>query len=399
MSFPKKPKNKKIVYLDYAAATPVDRRVLKKMSPYFGRYFGNPSALYASGVKIRLAVDKARDAIADILVAKRDEIIFTGGGTEANNLAIFGIAEAHRRTKAHIITTAIEHQSILEPLKKLERSGFAVSYLPPRPDGSVDIKQIIKAIRPETILISIMYANNEIGTVNPIAEIGREILKWRKKNRTVYPFFHTDACQAAGLLDLSTNQLHVDLMTINSSKIYGPKGIGILYKRRGLKLAPQILGGSQESGQRGGTENIPGIIGIAEALSLAQRDKYQEAERLRKLLEYFWKKIKTIPEVKLNGRLESRLLNNLNVCVKGIEGEALILYLNEYGIECATGSACSAADAEPSHVLQACGLNEAETKGSIRFTIGRSTKKANIDYVMRFLPGIIRELRQLAKLK
>ncbi|MEK7643825.1 MAG: cysteine desulfurase family protein [Patescibacteria group bacterium] len=399
MSYPKRPKNKKKIYLDYAAATPVDPRVVAKMRPYFTEHFGNPSALYASGVKSRGDEDSARAKIAKILVARPDEIIFTGGGTEANNLSIFGVTEAHRRHGRHIVTTNIEHHSILEPLKKLEIAGFTVTYLPTKPDGTLDLKQIIKSIRPDTILISIMYANNEIGTVNDIAGIGREILKLRKQNHSIYPFFHTDACQAAGLLDLSVNKLHVDLMTVNSSKIYGPKGIGILYKRRGVELTPQILGGSQEGGQRGGTENIPGIIGIAEALDISQKNKDAEGKRLRKLIEYFWKKIQTIPDVKLNGRLESRLPNNLNVCVKGIEGEALVLYLSEYGIECATGSACAAADAEPSHVLRACGLDEAETRGSIRFTIGRWTRKTDIDYALKYLPEIIKELRQASKLK
>ncbi len=399
MSFPQQPKNKKTVHLDYAAATPVDINVAKKMQPYFTKYFGNPSAIYYSGTKARRDAEKARAMIADILVAHPDEIIFTSGGTEGNNLAILGAAEKHRNQKMHIVATAIEHHSVLQPLNKLASTGYKITYVPPQSDGRVDIKQIMKAVRPDTVLVSVMYANNEIGTINPIAEIGKEILKWRKKNNTIYPFFHTDACQAAGLLDLSTNKLHVDLMTINGSKIYGPKGIGVLYKRRGIELTPQISGGSQERGIRSGTENMPGIIGMAAALNLTQKNKNKEFIRLQKLVEYFWKKIKTIPDVELNGPIDSRLPNNLNIYFEEIEGEALVLYLNEYGIECATGSACASTDAEASHVLMACGLGAVEARGSIRFTIGKYTKKEDINYVMKILPGVVKELRAAAKIK
>lgn len=385
--------------MDYAAATPMDSSVAKKMHPYFSGLFANPSAVYYSGTRAREDAENSRKAIAKVMVAHPDEIIFTGGGTEANNLAIFGIADAYRKQGRHIVTTAIEHHSVLLPLKKLEALGYTVTYIPPQANGVIDVKQIVKALRPDTILVSIMYANNEIGTINPLAAIGKEILKWRQKNKTAYPIFHTDACQAAGILDISVNKLHTDLMSINGSKIYGPKGIGVLYKRRGLEITPQIIGGSQESGRRGGTENMPGIIGIAEALNLAQKNKDREFERLHKLTEYFWKKIKTIPDVKLNGPTDSRLPNNLNVCFADVEGEALVLYLNEYGIECATGSACAAADAETSHVLKACGLSTADAESSLRFTIGKYTNKGDIDYVMKILPGVVKKMRASQKIK
>lgn len=400
-NFPPKPNQIKTIYLDHAAATPTDPRVIKTMLPFFTKNFGNASSLYSLGRQAREAVESARNSVAEIFFTQPDTIFFTSGGAEANNLALFGIVHAHKKHGKHIITTAIEHYSILNPLKQLEQEGFEITYLPVTKTGEISCAQLQKNIRPDTILISIMRVNNEIGTINPINDIGRALLKWRKKNNTPYPYFHSDACQAAGV-DLHVERLHVDLLTINSSKIYGPKGVGALYKRRGVEIVPLLFGGNQENGLRSGTENVPGIAGMATALDLIQSEREKESKRLKKLRDYFWKKIRTkIKDVKLNGpNLKSaRLSSNLNVCFKGIEGEALVLYLDEYGITCATGSACASDLLEFSHVLKAIGLSEEETRGSLRFTLGKSTKKQDIDYVMKYLPKVVEGLRIMNKIQ
>ncbi|MEK7065028.1 MAG: cysteine desulfurase family protein [Patescibacteria group bacterium] len=397
--FPTKPKTKKLIYLDHAATTPVDPIVKKAMEPYYCDQFANPSGICASSRKVNGALNDARRTVAQILGALPDTIIFTGGGSESDNLAIFGVARKHLKQGKHIITTKFEHHAVLHPMQQLEKEGFEVTYLDVDKFGFVTPEQVIKAIRPDTILISIMYANNEIGTVEPIADIGRALLKYRKERKTIYPFFHSDACQAAGALDLNVEKLHVDLMTLNGSKIYGPKGVGILYKRRDLDIQPLIFGGTQELGMRAGTENVPGIIGIAKALELAMEIKDKEIRRLRKLASYFWDKIQEkIPKVQLNGPEigDRRLPNNLNVSILDIEGEALLLYLDEYGIVCSTGSACTSVSLEPSHVLIACGLPYEYAHGSLRFTLGKATTKKEIDYVMKYLPEIVKKLREIS---
>ncbi len=403
MSFPKKPTKKRLVYLDHAATTPTDPRVVKAMAPFWTHDFANPSALYSLGQMSHEAVETARASMAEILFTQPDCITFTSGGTEANNLAILGLIEKVRLTnkKIHIITTAIEHHSVLEPIKELAKHGVMVTYLAVNERGEISVKELIAAIRPETVLISIMYANNEIGTINPIAEIGRELLKYRKNNKTQFPFFHTDGCQAAGTLDLHVERLHVDLMTINGSKIYGPKGVGALFVRRGVTLKPIMFGGGQENALRSGTENVPAIIGFAKALQLVQKKYSQEAARQMKLRDFFWKEInKKIPGVKLNGpelNGENRLANNLNIQFTGLEGETLVLYLDAYGIICATGSACATDSDDASHVLTACGLKLAEAKASVRFTLGKETNRTEIDYVMKYLPGIVKGIREMQK--
>ncbi|MFA4830693.1 MAG: cysteine desulfurase family protein [Patescibacteria group bacterium] len=400
-NFPKKPAKKRFVYLDHAATTYLDEKVKKAMDPYFSDIFANPSGLYAQGREAKSALDSARDKVAEVLGAQPDTIIFTGGGTESDNLAIFGAARKHANQGKHIITTKIEHHAVLRPCEELEKLGFEITYLPVNKEGKISVESVKKNLRKHTILISIMYGNNEIGTVMPIAEIGREILKWRKQQNTVYPYFHTDACQAAGALDLNVEKLHVDLMTINGSKIYGPKGAGILYKRRGVLIEPLVYGGGQEKKLRSGTENVPGIIGFAKALELVQKNKKIENKRLLKLRNYFWEKIKTkITKVKLNGPElgdESvRLPNNLNISVLDVEGEAMLLYLDEYGIVCSTGSACTSESLDPSHVLIACGLPYEYAHGSLRFTLGKRNTKQDIDYVMKYLPAIVDRLRELS---
>lgn len=412
----------KTIYLDHAATTPVDEKVLKVMQPFFSAHFGNPSALYSASVKANEALNDARRSIAEVLNTQPDTIIFTSGGTESDNLAIFGIAnspleggvggvmnealkphthlppsrEESATTKKHIISIGIEHPAVLEPLERLKNQGWVITYIPVDKTGLVNASEVIKAIRPETILISIMFANNEIGTIEPIAEIGRQLLRYRKEHNTSLPYFHTDACQAAGYLDLSVEKLHVDLMTVNSGKIYGPKGVGCLYVRRGLSLEPQQLGGSQEKHLRAGTENIPGIVGFAKALELVHQSKQKETLRLEKLTAYFWQQIqKKFSHVTLNGPIvgDKRLPNNLNITFPGVDGEALLIYLDSFGISCSTGSACTATTAEPSHVLKTIGLTEAQIKSTIRFSLGKTTSKQDIDYTIRALTNLLPKLR------
>ncbi|KKQ39727.1 MAG: Cysteine desulfurase [Candidatus Magasanikbacteria bacterium GW2011_GWA2_37_8] len=399
--FPAKPKTKRTIYLDHAATTYVDPRVEKAMSPYYGKIFGNPSSLYTLGRIANGELNDCRRKIAEILHALSDNIIFTGGGTESDNLAIFGIARAHKKFGKHIITTKIEHHAVLHPCEQLKKEGFEVTYLETDSQGFVSPKKVRAAMRPDTILVSIMYANNEIGTVEPIADIGREILKWRKEKNTTYPYFHTDACQAAGALELDVEKLHIDLMTINGSKIYGPKGAGVLYLRRGVNIQPLILGGGQERNLRSGTENVAGIIGLTKALELAQENRFEENVRLHDLRNYLFEQInKKIDKIKLNGpdlgNELVRLPNNLNVTFMDVEGEAMLLYLDEYGIMCSTGSACTSTSLEPSHVLTALGLPYEYAHGSLRFTFGHCNTKADIDYLMKYLPEIIKRLREIS---
>ncbi len=394
-----KPHKIREVYFDHAATTSTDKAVVKAMLPYFSDVFGNPSSIYKIGREAQKAVTEARKKIADIIHALPENIIFTSGGSESDNLAIFGIARAHSSVGKHIISLAIEHHAVLHSLEELQKQGFEVTYIKTDKNGLVSTKDVIAAIRPDTILVTIMYANNEIGTIEPIVEIGREILKYRKEHQTAYPYFHTDACQAAGYLNLDTEKLHVDLMTVNGSKIYGPKGVGMLYIRRGVKIKPLIFGGAQEKKLRAGTENIPGIIGLAKALELAQKSAAKESERVRKLSTYLWQEVnKKIDKVRLNGPEigELRLPNNVNITFENIEGEALLLYLDEYGIMCSTGSACTSDALEPSHVLRAIGLPYEYAHGSLRFSFGKENSQEDIDYLMKYLPAIVKLLREIS---
>lgn len=379
---------KRNVYLDHAATTPIDPAVLKAMQPFFSQHYGNPSALYKEGLIANGALNDARRSVAEILRTQPDCITFTSGGTESDNMAVLGIARAHAKHGKHIITTQIEHHAVLYPVEQLQKEGWEITILPVDRDGFVKAQDVIKAIRPDTTLISVMYANNEIGTIQPIAEIGRQLLRLRKEKGSMYPFFHTDAAQAAGCLELDAEKLHVDLMTINGGKIYGPKGTGLLYVRRGVTLQPIMFGGSQERNVRAGTENLPGIVGLAKALELSQKNKIKESKRERQLVESFWKQLqKKVKTVSLNGPAigEGRLPNNLNVCFEGVDGEALVIYLDSLGIMAATGSACTAVSREPSHVLKAIGKSEAEILSSVRFTIGKTTTKQGLDSAFKAL--------------
>ena len=399
-------KMKKLIYLDHAATTPLDSKVKAAMEPFWSKNFGNPSSIYQAGIAAKEALSQARNKIAEILSAKASEIIFTAGGTESANLAILGVSRAlapslpKDKKPGHIITTRIEHPAVLNSILALKEEGISFTALPVDKYGLINLEQIKKAVKPETILISIMYANNEIGTIEPIAEIGKllkKINKERKNNKLPKIYFYTDACQAAGYLDLNVEKLAVDLLTLNGSKIYGPKGSGILYVRAGTPLKPLIFGGGQENGRRSGTENAPAYIGLAKALELVQKNKDQESKRLKKLSQKLIDGIlKTIPKTFLNGHPEKRLPNNVSITILDIEGEALLLYLDRYGICVSTGSACHSQTLEPSHVLQAIGLPREIIHGSLRLTLGKKTTNKDIDYVLKVLPGIVKKLRQLS---
>lgn len=372
------------IYLDYAATTLVREEVLEAMLPFFNEKFGNPGSVNSFGMEALDAVDEARATIAKILNAKINEIIFTSSGTESINLAIKGVARANKTKGKHIVTSKIEHPAVLETCKSLEKEGFEITYLQPDKDGIINADKVKEAIRKDTILVSIMYANNEIGSINPIAEIG----KICKQNKIL---FHTDACQAAGALGIDVNTLNVDLMTINGSKIYAPKGIAFLYIRTGTKIDPIIHGGNQEFGVRSGTENVPGIIAIAKALQLAKAEMTSENKRLTILRDQLINGILTnIPDSKLNGSKTNRLPNNVNVSIPNIEAETLLLLLDEKGISASTGSACTSKALEPSHVLTALGLKESQAKSSIRFTLGKYTTQEEIKQTLDILVKIVK---------
>ncbi len=393
---------RKNVYLDHAATTPVDPRVFAAMKPHLTKQFANPSGLYSGALKTRKAIEDARKIVADFLGTQSDTLFFTSGGTESVNVAIFGGVQSQEpianRKKRHIITTQIEHHAVLGPIRKLEKEGFEVTYLPVDQNGLVTVEQVEKALRENTVLVSIMYANNEIGSIQPIADIGRMLM--RKKSKAL---FHTDACQATQFLPMKVHALHVDLLSFNGSKIYGPKGAGVLYKRRGVETEPIVYGGGQERGLRSGTEDVPSIVGLGKAVALIEEEKLETRNlKLSELRDYFWKQIETrIKNVKLNGPAldKNRLANNLNVSFEGCDAEALILYLDAQGIQCSAGSACTTDSLEPSHVLKACGYSEERARSSVRFTLGENTTKKEIDYVIKVLPEIVKKVREMNKIK
>ncbi|MBI5794441.1 cysteine desulfurase [Candidatus Uhrbacteria bacterium] len=392
---------KREVYLDHAATTPMLPEVLEAMLPYLQNQFGNPSSFHSLGKNAKDAVDDARQTIAEILHAREDEIFFTSGGTESDNLAVLGYARKNQDQGKHLITTKLEHHAVLESMMHLERKeGFEVTYLEPDRDGLVNVSQVEAALRPDTILVSIMYVNNEIGTIEPIAQIGNMIQKWREAHKRPVLKFHTDACQASEYLPLDVEKLHVDMLTLNGSKMYGPKGIGLLYVKRGIKLQPLQFGGAQERAIRSGTENVAGIIGMGKALTIAQADREAETKRLLPLRESLVHGIQSrITKTRLNGHPSQRLPNNVNVSFMDIEGEALILYLDEAGIYASTGSACTSASLDPSHVILSLGLPYEVAHGSIRFTLGRSTTMEDIEYVIATLPPLVEKLRTLSPVR
>jgi len=382
----------KKIYLDNAATTAVDERVIKKMKPYFDEIYGNPSSFHSAGKAGKDAIEEARERVARIFNCKTSEIIFTSSGTESDNLAILGVAR--KRNSGHIITTKIEHPAVTEPCEQLEKEGFRVSYVKVNKEGLISPEDVVAAIQLDTILVSVMYANNEVGTIQPIKEIVEAV---KKENKNI--LVHTDACQAGGVLDLDVEELGVDLMTINGSKLYGPKGVGILYVRSGVKLQPLTFGGGQEQNLKPGTENVPAIVGFAEALDLSQKGKEKENKRLRELRNKLIKGIlEGVERARLNGHAEKRLPNNVNVSFARVEGEAIVLYLDSKGVFAATGSACSSKSLEPSHVILALGESAEVAHSSIRFTLGKDTIEKDIDYLLDILPGIIKDLRKISAL-
>ncbi len=394
-----------MIYLDHAATTPLDHQVFNSILPYLKNNFGNPSALYKIGREAASALSRSRAEVAEILNCSPEEIIFTAGGTESDNLAIFGVTNNFlaAAAKYHLITSQIEHPAVLNCFNRLAEQGFAVTYLPVDKYGLINPEQLMKALRPNTILVSIMSANNEIGTIQPITEISNIIKNYHHIQQVdtsspnpIYPIFHTDACQAAGYLDLDAKKIAVDLMTLNGSKIYGPKQVGVLYKNKNIKLSPLLCGGSQEFGYRPGTENVAGVVGFAKALNLVHEKKNRESKRLTKLRDYFIMEILKIPETILNGHHEKRLPNNVNVTFRRVEGESIMLKLDALGIYVSTGSACHSLSLEPSHVILAIGQDPGDAHGSMRFTLGKSTTQKDIDCVLHVLPKIIKELRAMS---
>lgn len=381
----------KRIYMDHAATTPVRPEVLEAMLPYFSSEFGNPSSVYSWGRAARNALDSARDQVAALLGASAGEIIFTSGGSEGANLAIKGVAWADQNRGKHIITSAIEHHAVLDTVLWLEKQGFEVTILPVDEYGLVSPAQVEQALRPDTILVSIMHANNEVGTIQPISEIGAIVRKHGAK-------FHTDAVQTAGVLDLNVDALNVDLLSISAHKFYGPKGVGALYVRKGVRLNPLIHGGGQEKRRRAGTENVAGIVGLAKAFALAQSERAEENARLTKLRDRLIDGLSRIPHTRINGHLEQRLPNNVNVCFEFIEGESMLLNLDLRGIAASSGSACTSGSLDPSHVLLAMGLPHEIAHGSLRLTLGRENTEEDVDFVLQELPGIVERLRAMSPL-
>lgn len=375
------------VYLDNGATTPVDEKVLEAMLPYMNEKFGNASSLHAWGREAREAVEKARETIAKKLNVLPHEVIFTSGGTESNNFALKGIAFANKDKGKHIITQKTEHACILQTCKWLESIGFEVTYLDVDEYGMVSPEDVANAIRKDTILVSIMHANNEIGTVQPIEEIAKIC-----KERGVY--FHTDACQSFTKEPLDAEKIGVDLITISSHKIYGPKGVGALIIREGVKITPLIHGGGHEFGKRSGTENVAGIVGFGKAVEIANEEHVKHMKKLRDTL--ITRVLEEIPKVKLNGHPEKRLCNNANFTFYGIEGEALLMRLDARGIACSTGSACSSHKLQPSHVLLAIGLKPEEAHGSLRLTVGRQNTEEEINYAIEVLKEEVKALRKVS---
>jgi cysteine desulfurase len=392
----------KRIYLDYAATTPTDREVLKAMMPYFTNKFGNPMSIHSFGREAFETVEKSRKTVAEFLGCDEKEIIFTSGATESNNLAVKGVVRHHwtrsgNKFRPHIITTRFEHHCVLYACQNLEREGLAeVTYLPVNKDGVVKVADVKKAIKKNTILVSIMYVNNEIGTVQPIAEIGKFINSYNLKTTSHKLFFHTDATQAVNYFDCDVDKLGVDLLSLSGHKIYGPKGVGALYVKKGTPIMQIQDGGEQERGLRSGTHNVTGIVGLAQALVQVKSQK-SKVKIMVSLRDYMIKKIlKEIPDTFLNGSPKKRSPNNINLQFDSVEGEALILLLDSAGIAASTGSACSTGSLEPSHVLLALGIKPEQAHGSLRITLGKYTTKKEINYVIEKLKGSVKKLRSIS---
>lgn len=378
------------VYLDYSATTPVKEEVLKEMIPYFTEKFGNPSSLYDKGLESKDAVNHAREQLAALINADPKEVYFTAGGTEADNWAVFGVADKLKEKGNHIITTQIEHHAMLHSCAFLEKQGYEITYLGIDKDGRISLEELENAITDKTILISVMMVNNEIGTVQPIKEIG----KIAKAHKVI---FHTDAVQALGNVPIDVKDMGIDLMSMSSHKIYGPKGEGALYMRKGLRISNFIHGGAQENNKRAGTENLTGIVGFGKAAELAKANFENHVKHCSELRNYLVERVLSeIPDTQLNGTMDGRHPGNANITFKFIEGESILLLLNQFGISVSTGSACSSTSLEPSHVLVALGVPVEMIHGTVRFTVGDFTTKEDIDYVVDKLKLIVEKLRALS---
>jgi cysteine desulfurase len=380
------------VYLDHSATTPMRKEVLESMLPFLSEAYGNASSVHRWGREARIAVEEAREKIAELIGASANEIYFTSGGTESDNIAILGTAKAKENKGKHIITSSIEHHAVLDSCIELEKRGFEITYVPVDSDGIVNPEDVRKALREDTILVTIMLANNEVGTIQPIKEIA-EITK------EAGVALHTDAVQAAGSLKLDVNDLGVDMLTISAHKFYGPKGIGILYVKRGPRPKPLVYGGNQEKKVRPGTESVANIVGMAKALELAVLEMDEVNERLTKLRNMLIEGVESsIPDVILNGHREKRLPNNANISFLFIEGESLILSLDALGVAVSSGSACTSGSLDPSHVLMNMGMDHQQAHGSLRMTLGRGTSEEDIEYVLEKLPNIVDRLRAMSPL-
>lgn len=380
------------VYLDNAATTALSPRVLEAMLPYFTQYYGNPSSVHAFGREAKQGLDKARDQVAKALHCEPSEVIFTGCGTESDNTVLLGVAQRYGDKGKHIITTNVEHHAILHTCEYLEKQGYSVTYLPVDQDGLVTAEQVAAAVRPDTILVSIMFANNEVGTIMPIQEIGAVC-----KEKGV--LFHTDAVQAVGHIPVDVQAMHIDMLSLSAHKFHGPKGVGALYCRKGIRLPSYIMGGAQEKGRRAGTENVAGIVGLGAAIQLATEQLEENRAKMTALRDRLMTGIQTrISEVKLNGHPTNRLPNNVNFSFKYIEGESILLMLDMNGIAASSGSACTSGSLDPSHVLLALGLPHEIAHGSVRLTLGDETTEEDIDYTIDVLEKTVARLRAMSPL-
>ena len=386
----------KLIYMDHAATTAVHPRVLEAMTPYFTKIFGNPSSIYAIAQEARKAVDEARSTVTEVLGCKPIEIIFTSGGTESDNTALKGTAFALQKEGNHIITSAIEHHAVMHTCHYLEKFGFEVTYLPVDRYGMVSVEALEKAITDRTILVSIMLANNEIGTIQPLSELTKAVKAKAKQRKIV---FHTDAVQGVGAIEMDVNKLGVDTLSLSAHKFHGPKGAGILYLRKGTPFLPQQLGGAQENNRRAGTENVPGIVGTAVALKMSADNRESNSQYCQKLRDRLLEGIRArIADVHLNGHPVQRLPNNANLSFQYVEGESILLSLDFLGIAASSGSACTSGSNDPSHVLVAIGVPPELAHGSVRFTVGMDNADEDVDYVLSVLPGIVEKLRAMSPL-
>jgi len=381
------------IYLDHSATTPVDLEVATLMMTYYTEKYGNPSSVHGFGREAKQALEEARRQVAELIGATPQEVTFTSGGTEADNLTILGTAQAMRKKGKHLITSAIEHHAVLETCEYLEKKGFELTVIPVDSEGIVSVEDVRKAVRPDTILISVMHANNEVGAIQPIVEIGNLA-------KELGITFHVDAVQSLGKIPINVKEMNIDLLTVSSHKIYGPKGVGALYIRKGVRIVPLAHGGSQEKKRRSGTENTPGIIGFGKACELIGKRMAEETELQTKLRDKLMNGIlERIEYVKVNGPLgEKRLPNNVNVSIRFVEGESLLLSLDMLGIAASSGSACTSGSLDPSHVLLAMGLVHEIAHGSLRFSLGRQNTEEEIDYVLEQLPKIVERLRMMSPL-